>query len=318
MGLMPENISSYGGEIDSLIRFISTIAAIVLFLAETVLLGILLFFRRPRNIKAPHIKGVGWRQLKWVLLPVACVVVLDLLIDLKTHKAWSAVMESLPSEGLKVRITGRQYQWSFAYPGPDGILGSGDDIVRTNDFVVPRDTNVIFELSAADVLHSFWVPSLRFKQDAVPGRIITRWFRALKEGSYAIACAELCGTGHSLMQATLHVVAPENFQQELLSGLDKLPEEGGPGPALLKSKGCSACHTLNGTKLVGPSYLGIFGRKTKLADGREIVADEDYLNRSIENPAADQVEGYPAGLMPKLPVTPDERKSIVDYLKTLR
>jgi len=318
MGLMPENISSFGGEIDSLIGYISAIAAVVLFLAEAILIGILLFFRKPREGKSPHIKGVGWRQLRWVLLPVACVVVLDFLIDLKTHKAWSAVMESLPSEGLKVRITGRQYQWSFAYPGPDGILGSGDDIVRTNDFVVPRDTNVIFELAAADVLHSFWVPSLRFKQDAVPGRIITRWFRALKEGSYTIACAELCGTGHSLMQARLRVVPPENFKNEMMAGLEQPSGEEGPGLALLKAKGCTACHTLNGTKLVGPSYLGIFGRKTKLADGREIVADEEYLNRSIENPAADLVEGFPAGLMPKLPLTPEERATIVEYLKTLR
>lgn len=318
MGLMPENISSFGGEIDSLIGFISVIAIVVFILAEVILIGMLLFFRKRKNGKVPYIRGVGWRQLRWVLLPVVAVVVLDFLIDIKNHEAWSAVMQSLPSDGLKVRVTGRQYQWSFSYPGPDGILGTADDIVRNNDFVVPRDTNVIFELAAVDVLHSFWVPSLRFKQDAVPGRIITRWFRAIKEGSYPIACAELCGTGHSLMHATLHVVPPEKFQEELVAGLTVLPENGGPGLALLKSKGCVACHTLNGTKLVGPSYLGIFGRKTKLADGREIIADEEYLNRSIENPSADVVEGFPQGLMPKLGLTAEERKAVVDYLKTLR
>jgi cytochrome c oxidase subunit 2 len=140
----------------------------------------------------------------------------------------------------------------------------------------------------------------------------------MKVGSYPIACAELCGTGHSLMHATLRVVPKDKFEAELAAGLTALPVDGGPGLALLKSKGCVACHTLNGTKLLGPSYLGIFGRKTKLTDGREIVADEEYLNRAIENPAAEVVEGFTPGLMPKLPLTAEERKAVVEFLKTLR
>ncbi len=326
MYLLPENISSFGGEIDSLIGFISAIAAVVLFLAETALLGIVIFFRRKPGRSAPYIKGMGWRQMRWVLLPVAAVVVLDLLIDLKTHKAWNAVMQSLPSKGMRVRITGSQYRWSFAYPGADGLLGTADDIVRVNDFAVPVDSNVIFDLAAADMIHSFWVPSLRFKQDAVPGRIITRWFKAIKTGTYGIACAELCGVGHSDMKATLRVESREDFLRDLQSGVNsggaevRAPAGGAEnrGAELLNQKGCTACHTLDGSKLVGPSYKGIFGRKTKLADGREIVVDAAYLRRSIREPEVDQVAGFPAGLMPKLPLSDEEIHEVVEYLETLR
>lgn len=343
MNLMPEAISSYGPQIDGLIAFISWIALPVLVLAELVLFGIILFGRTRKDRKAPYLAGIGWRQLKWIFIPVFGVVILDFLIDEKTNSAWAAVMRELPSEGMKVKITGSQFQWTFTYAGPDGVMGTQDDFKRLNELSVPVDSNVIFDLEAADMLHSFWVPALRLKQDAVPGRSIRRWFRAEKTGEYGIACAELCGAGHSLMAATLKVEPKDRFrafmegesrkavaaareaeaaEQRLAAQLAAAGAEEREavmrGAKLAQEKGCLGCHSLDGSRVVGPTWKGMLGRTARLTDGRTIVTDEEYIVRSIRQPALEQQEGYPAGIMPDLHLTDGEIRDILKYLKTVQ
>lgn len=343
MNLMPEAISSYGPEIDALIAFISAIALPVLILAEAVLIGIVLFKRTPKDKKAPYLAGKGWRQLKWIFIPVFGVVVLDFLIDERTGAAWSAVMRELPSDGMKVKITGSQFQWTFTYAGADGLMGTADDIRRVNELTVPADSNVIFDLEAKDMLHSFWVPALRLKQDAVPGRSIRRWFRAEKTGAYGIACAELCGAGHSLMAATLKVEPKERFRA-FMQDEDRKAEAAAKeaeaaerrlaaqlaaagaeeresvmrGARLAQEKGCLGCHSTDGSRVVGPTWKGIYGRSETLSDGRTIRADDDYIVRSIREPALERQDGYPAGIMPDLHLGASEIRDLLKFLKTVK
>jgi cytochrome c oxidase subunit 2 len=211
--VLPESASTYSGAIDSLGLMITIIVGICLLIAEIVLLIAVIRFRRKEDRPAAYIRGECWKQLKWIILPVLVVAALDLFIDAKTHATWVLIKGGVPPADQTVRVVAQQYYYSFTHAGPDGQLDTADDIETINEWHVPVDANVVFELEAVDVLHSLWIPVLRLKQDALPGRTITGWFNATKPGDYEIACAELCGAGHSIMRATLHVHTPEQFEQ---------------------------------------------------------------------------------------------------------
>lgn len=211
MPFMPENVSSFGGEIDSLALLITVVVGVAFLVCEGVLLAAVLKFRKRAGQRAVYIPGRGWRQTRWVLLPVLLVIAGDAFIDFRTSGAWEHIKQSVPEAEMVVRITGQQYAWVFTYPGKDGMLGTPDDVQLTNELHVPVGRTVVFALEARDVLHSFWVPSLRLKQDAVPGRTIQGWFKATHPGQYDIACAELCGVAHGVMKATLHVHEPGDW-----------------------------------------------------------------------------------------------------------
>jgi cytochrome c oxidase subunit 2 len=147
------------------------------------------------------------------MIPVIIVVLLDCFIDAKTHTTWVLIKGGTPKADQTVRIVAQQYYYSFTLAGADGELDTADDITTINELHVPVDANVIFELEAKDMLHSLWVPALRLKQDALPGRTITGWFNATTPGEYEIACAELCGVGHSAMRATLLVHTTDSFDR---------------------------------------------------------------------------------------------------------
>jgi cytochrome c oxidase subunit 2 len=211
MPFMPENVASFGGDIDALALVITIIVGVAFLIAEGVLVVSVLRFRRRPGRPARHITGSTWRQARWVVIPVLLVVVADVFIDLRTSGAWERIKQAMPEPELAVRITGQQFAWVITYPGRDGVLGTGDDVQLVNELHVPVDRTVLFALEARDVLHSFWVPSLRLKQDAVPGRTIQGWFKAIRPGQYDIACAELCGVAHGVMKATLRVHSSEDW-----------------------------------------------------------------------------------------------------------
>jgi cytochrome c oxidase subunit 2 len=191
---------------------------------------------------------------------------------------------------------------------------------------------VAFQLESRDVLHSFWVPSLRLKQDAVPGRTIHGWFRATKTGTFDISCAEICGTGHTSMRAALVVQTPEEFDR-WVAAKGQVP--GSPqfmltstsgsisevGHALAQQKACLACHSVDGSRIVGPSWLGLFGKTEHVVtqgQERDVVVNEAYLRRSILEPMADIVKGYPPAMPPqRTNVTDAQVTQLVEYIKSL-
>ena len=223
---LPQNISTYGQSIDDVMRLIYYIVGAWFILAEAVLLYFVIRYRRRDGGHAGYAPGNTARALAWILVPAALILACDLGIDYAQEDVWNEIKLHIPTDVKQtVRIEGQQFVWNFRHPGKDGKLDTADDIVLINQLTVPVNEKIRFELSSKDVLHSFWVPELRLKQDAVPGRIINGWFAATKTGTYTIGCAELCGSGHTTMKAQLHVLNPADYAQWLA---DNSPESEEP------------------------------------------------------------------------------------------
>ena len=320
MQIMPYNISTFGGEIDNLTELITWLTVAALVIAELLLVFMLVRFRKREGQRSSYITGESWAQLKWVLIPVMVVVCLDFFIDIRNAHAWKTIKEELPAQGMHVRVSGQQFAWTFTIPAKGDDLDGKTDITTVGELHVPVNTNIIFDLESKDVLHSFWVPALRLKQDAVPGRTWHGWFQATRTGIYDIGCAEICGGGHAKMAAKLVVGYPQDieaFRQKAALA------NASPGLKLMTDKGCAACHSVDGNSRVGPTWKGIYGTKVRVTTGgsvREVTVDDDYIRRSILEPNADVVEGFPANVMPpqRGNVTDAEIDQIIDYIKSLK
>ncbi|MBI1909465.1 MAG: cytochrome c oxidase subunit II [Deltaproteobacteria bacterium] len=212
---LPENISTYGHRIDGILQAIAWIVGVWFLLVEAVLFYFLIRYRRRPGVSATYQPGTKWRPLLWLLVPAILILGFDLGIDFMQGPVWTEIKQSLPQPDQTIRIKGRQFVWEFTHPGRDGRLDTADDILATNQLTVPINTKIQFELQSADVIHSLWIPNLRLKQDAVPGRTIPGWFEATKEGTFPVACAELCGSGHGVMKGEMRVLNAANYQKWL-------------------------------------------------------------------------------------------------------
>ncbi len=222
MTLFPEDISTYGHEIDNLFYLILIFSG----LAFIISLFALLYPVFIKRAKANYFTGDKWSHVKWVAIPVILLAGADFVILYVEHGTWKKVEESPAKTDLQIGITGRQWNWIFTYPGPDNQLYTSDDIVvdeMDGSLHVPVNKTVEINLRARDVIHSFSVPNLRFKQDALPGRNITRWIQATKAGKFEIQCAEICGILHGKMRNFL-LVESESDYLNYLKGLIK-PEK---------------------------------------------------------------------------------------------
>lgn len=215
MGWLPQNVSTFGGDIDRVFRLILYVVGVWFILAEGALLYFVLRYRRKNGRAASFNRGETWRELAWIFIPAVIVLVLDLGIDAAGGAAWDRVKEERPPATIAVQVKAKQFNWEFTYAGPDGKFGTADDITQENEMHVPVNQVVRLTLTSGDVIHSFFVPNLRLKQDIVPGRTIPAWFEATRLGSYPIACTELCGFGHYSMAGTLVVQSAQDYAQWL-------------------------------------------------------------------------------------------------------
>jgi len=209
----PENVSTFGGDIDSLFYLILYITGAWFLLTQGLILVFLIKYRRREGQRAAYIPGNSLKQAAWILIPGLIVVFLDLWIDLRGAEVWARIKGHVPPGDLQVQVTAKQFNWEIIYPGPDGRLGTVDDLQMDNELHVPAGKVVRVVLKSKDVIHSFFLPNLRLKQDTVPGREIVAWFEATKPGKYEIPCAELCGFGHSGMNGWLFVHTAEEYQK---------------------------------------------------------------------------------------------------------
>jgi cytochrome c oxidase subunit 2 len=209
----PENVSTYGGDVDGIFWFIFYITTVWFFLTEGLILYFVFRYRRKPGRKAAYVLGDDLHQLAWVLVPLLIVVILDVFIDIHGAEVWAKIKGQLPPADVLIRATGKQFNWEFTYPGPDGKFGTADDLQIENDLHIPVGKVVHVILTSKDVIHSFFLPNLRLKQDVVPGREIPAWFEATKAGQYEIPCAELCGFGHSGMNGILYVHSAEDYEK---------------------------------------------------------------------------------------------------------
>ncbi len=217
MKIFPENISTYGAEIDTLFYTITLFVTIAFVISLFALLYPLFRYKYSATRKVKHSRGNTTKQLKWILVALVMLGGADFYLLYAEHYAWVTIEETLPEDkDLHVAITGRQWNWIFTYPGLDGELYTADDVIideQNSELHVPVNKNIIIDIKAIDVVHSFFVTNIRLKQDALPGRTITRWFNVTEPGTYEIACAEICGVLHAKMRNFLVVEEEEDFNK---------------------------------------------------------------------------------------------------------
>ncbi len=209
---LPENASSYGARIDGVIDLVFWIVGAWFVLVMGVLLVFAIRYHHRWHERAAYVPARTLRGMAIVLVPTAVILLFDLVIEAASTRVWDRVKIDMPPAAQTVRVIAKQYTWTIVHPGADNQLDTPDDITELNVMHVPKGEVVHFELLSEDVIHSFFLPNLRLKQDAVPGRTIRGWFEATRPGTYQLVCAELCGLGHTNMRGRLVVHDAEGYR----------------------------------------------------------------------------------------------------------
>jgi len=211
LGALPPNVSTYGDRIDSLYHLILYITAVAFFLVEILLVYFLVRYRAGASSRATYTHGNTRLEIVWTTVPALILV----FLGFASAGAWRDIKMKMPHPDVTVMVTGKQFNWEILYAGPDGKFHTEDDYQVDNDLRIPVNKNIVVMLGSHDVIHSFFVPQVRVKQDALPGREILAWFNVKVPGVYEIPCAELCGFGHSGMKGMLTVLSDEDYAKWL-------------------------------------------------------------------------------------------------------
>jgi cytochrome c oxidase subunit 2 len=218
---LPDQVSTYAAEIDGMFHLIMWITGIVFVIVEGLLLFFLWQYRHREGRQAHYTHGNNRVEVVWTIVPALICVLLALL----SRRMWTEIKENMPNDALQVHVTGEQFAWNFRYAGPDGQFDTPDDIVTLNQLHFPVGKPVVATLTSKDVIHSFFLPEFRVKQDLVPGMKTRIWFEANRVGHWELACAELCGLGHYRMKGFVTVDTPEDFQKWLAEQSAELAQE---------------------------------------------------------------------------------------------
>ena len=313
VGLMPLAASAQAEPIDWLWNLqMMTISFLFALIVGPMVYSLVVFRRRKGDTTdAEHMEGNTNLEITWTVVPLFIVMAFAYLGAVNLAETRRVDPEAMP-----VRVTGLQWSWTFAYPAVNGVT------VVTDELHLPVGKQVLLRMTSNDVIHSFWVPEFRVKQDLVPGRITELRITPTVEGNYMVRCAEICGTSHAYMEKPVIVTSQEEYDAWFAVALEEAvtasqtPE--GRGQALVEANGCAACHSINGAPGIGPTWFNLFGRQERLTDGSVVTADEEYLHESIRAPQAKIVAGFENQLMPAYDFTDEQIADIIAYLKTLR
>lgn len=302
---LPEAASTLAPEIDSLFNFVTVVSTILFVGVVAAMLWFVYRYRRhdPAERPAP-VRESRMLEISWIVVPT----ILVLLVFNWGFKAY-VDLYTTPPNAYQIRVRAQQWGWQFEYP--NGVTSS-------DTMYVPADEPVQTSMSSQDVIHSFFVPQFRVKQDVLPNRYTSVWFEAAKRGTYDLFCAEYCGLNHSEMEATVKVVSRERFDEWLEEkGMPSdlpLPEL---GKQLYSNQNCNTCHTLDGTEKVGPSFQELYGATDhQMSDGSTVTVDENYLRQSILKPGAQIVQGF-QNQMPAIYANLSERQvsALIEFIK---
>ncbi len=205
----PSSASSVGSKVDTLFYVILYITGAVFFLVEATLIVFLVRYRKREGRAAAHIEGSNKAEIIWTTIPAVILVTLALV----SQPLWSKIKdpEKFPPDSHRLAIEAKQFEWHVTYPGPDGKLGTDDDFMKKDELHLVVNRDYVIDLTSRDVVHSFFVPAFRIKQDAVPGLHIYVWLKPTETGTFELACSELCGLGHYRMRGLVIVQTPEEF-----------------------------------------------------------------------------------------------------------
>ena len=300
---LPEAASTMAPKIDSLFTFVNVVSGILLVGVVTAMLWFMYRYRRQDPAERPSpVKESKLLEISWIVIPT----ILVLLVFNWGFKSFVA-QKTIPDNAYEIRVQARSWGWSFEYPNG----------VTTDTLYVPADEPVKTTMSSQDVIHSFYVPAFRVKQDVLPNRYTSVWFEATKEGTYDLFCTEYCGRNHSEMDAEVKVVSRARFDQWLESAATPddipLPEL---GEKLYTQQGCQGCHSLDGSDMVGPTWKGLYGKTDhQMADGSTVTADANYLRESILQSGAKVVEGYQNVMPSYASLSEREVTGLVEFIK---
>jgi cytochrome c oxidase subunit 2 len=319
---LPEQASTFARKVDSLHYFVIITTMIASTLVGLTALGFFVRYRRRSETQVtPLLNPTWWLEAMFVLVPLGFFL------------AWFArgyadfvELKTPPKDSMDVYVQAKQWMWKFSYPDGPNAIG----VLR-----VPANRPVRLMMTSRDVIHSFFVPAFRVKQDVVPGRYTETWFEAIQPGRYQILCAEYCGTNHSLMLGEVIVLRPEEFDSWLTDQRRgrALQQDGAPttdedptpvadlvrqGEKVAVQNGCLKCHTVDGSPHIGPTWLDLYLRREPLEGGGTVIADEGYITESMMDPRAKIVRGFNP-VMPtfKGKLAGPEVAAIVEYIKSL-
>jgi len=278
---LPPQSSTIAGGVDSLFDFILWTSVVFFAIVAVASIYFVIRYRRHGDIArtTPFTENLGL-EITWTVIPtilLMCIFVWGFKGFLRYH--------IIPANATEVKVTAQRWFWSFSYADGPTTIG---------ELVVPVNKPIKLLMSSQDVIHSFYVPNFRVKMDVLPNRYTLTWFEAVHVGEYQIYCAEFCGKGHSEMWGKVKVLPEEDFKKWLEAGSG--PGEGETlkdyGARMYVKNACITCHSVDGSKVVGPTFKGLFGRHEVLSTGETIVADENYLRESMLTPTAKVVAGY--------------------------
>lgn len=298
--------------VDTAFIFIMAFAFLLFALVVFLMVYFVVRYRRARNPVAEETRPHPWMEAGWIAAAVALVLLLFF-----SGLTGFRFLRRPPTDALRVTVTARQWSWLFTYENGH----------RSSELVVPVGRPVALALVSQDVIHGFFVPDLRIKQDVVPGMTTRAWFQLDAPGEHDILCTQYCGLEHSKMLSRVVAVPPDSFQKwyagddSAVPGVDSL-EKNPTGAKLLRHWGCLDCHSTDGSKGVGPSFKGLYGSTTEVTTAgrhRTLTVDTAYCRRSMLEPGADVVDGY-RDLMPseKGKLTDEEIGRIIAAIEALR
>lgn len=310
---MPRQSSTIASEID-FAWYVAYYFDVIMFFGLMIPLAYFLHRFRRQGIadKVSAITHNTKWEIIWTVIPSILVIGL-FFIGLRGYLMASVA----PANAMEIRTTAEMYMWSFTYP---------DGKTTINELVVPKDKPVKLIMSSKDVLHSFFVPEFRVKQDVIPGAYTTIWFEGNAKRETILFCTEYCGTGHSDMMAKVHVLEKADYEKWAETGIiptgGQAQQELSPvdyGKTLFTKLSCNACHSLDGTRIQGPSLQGVFGKTENFADGTSQAVDENYIRDSLLEPNKKVVTGY-QGIMPtyKGQLQDKQIDALIAYIKSVK
>jgi cytochrome c oxidase subunit 2 len=300
---MFKGASNFAGSVDSVFLYITIISLVFLIGLTFAMVWFTIRYSRKRHPKPVQIKDNMKLEVAWTVIPL--ILVLSMFYYGYTV---FVPMRNIPDDAMLVKATGRMWDWTFEYPNGK----------KTRELVLPVDKPVKFDLTSVDVIHSFYIPAFRVKEDMVPGKITSMWFIPTIKDTFDVFCAEYCGQRHSFMTTYAIIISDEDFEQWLAQ--TDADSDDHPGLIIMRNNACLSCHSLDGSKLVGPSFKGLYNSPKKvIIAGKEtqLIANDEYITRAIYDPDAELVKGYDPKLMRsyKEVIGPDDMLQIIDYFK---
>ncbi len=302
--LFPESASTIASDVDALYFFALAVSALS---SLVVVVFLLLFFVQYRRRKdgpqvGKPVHGALALEITWSVIPL----VITMVLFVWGAKVYVTKM-TIPEDAEEYLVTGKQWMWKIQHP---------EGFREINALHIPVGEKIRLTMTSEDVIHSFFIPAFRVKQDVLPGRYTTLWFEATKTGTYHLFCTEYCGAEHSKMIGSVYVMEQDEYQAWLQGGTGNIsPVES--GEALFAQYACQTCHEQEGTGR-GPSLYGIAGQEVQLTSGQSLERDDDYFRESILNPGAKIVAGYQL-LMPTYQgqISEESLQHLISYIKSL-